>query len=104
DLLQDALIRKVNSSYYTCLAVGLLVPAAIGLAVTGSWTGGVKGLLWGGLVRIFLAHHFTWSVNSICHVFGSRPFPAKDESRNNYWLAIPTFGQSFHNNHHAFPF
>jgi len=60
-------------------------------------------MVWGGLVRIFLGHHITWSINSICHMFGSRPYKARDESRNNFLLALPSFGESWHNNHHAFP-
>lgn len=103
DLLKDRLIRKVNQHYYACILAGLMVPAVIGWAVTGTELGALKGFLWGGLVRIFLVDHMTWSVNSICHVFGRRRFPTRDDSRNNFWLAIPTFGQSWHNNHHAFP-
>jgi stearoyl-CoA desaturase (Delta-9 desaturase) len=60
-------------------------------------------MVWGGLVRIFLFHHMTWSVNSVCHTFGRRPFETEDESRNNWLVALPTFGEGWHNNHHAFP-
>jgi len=103
DLLQDRLIRKVNQHYYACILLGLAIPALIGWALTGTWMGALKGFLWGGLLRIFLVDHMTWSVNSICHVFGKRRFATRDGSRNNLWLSIPTFGQSWHNNHHAFP-
>ena len=61
------------------------------------------GLLWGGLVRIFLTHHATWSINSVCHTFGSREFRSNDHSRNNFVCAMLTFGEGWHNNHHAFP-
>ena len=61
------------------------------------------GLLWGGLVRIFFVHHVTWSVNSVCHFFGSRRFETEDRSTNVFWLALPSLGESWHHNHHAFP-
>jgi stearoyl-CoA desaturase (Delta-9 desaturase) len=104
DLLQDKVVRRVNANYYWCIVAGLVIPGVIGWLASGSLLGALTGFLWGGLARIFFVHHFTWSVNSICHALGSRPYPAKDNSCNNYWLALPTFGQSFHNNHHAFPF
>jgi hypothetical protein len=65
--------------------------------------GAVSGLLWGGLIRIFLLHHVTWSINSICHTFGTRPFDSRDESRNNVFMALLGFGEGWHNGHHAFP-
>ena len=65
--------------------------------------GAVTGLIWGGFVRIFLQHHVTWSVNSVCHFFGKRRFDVEDQSTNVFWLAIPSFGESWHHNHHAFP-
>ena len=65
--------------------------------------GGLTGLLWGGFARIFIQHHVTWSVNSICHFFGTRRFAVEDESTNVFWLALPSFGESWHHNHHAFP-
>ena len=68
-----------------------------------SWQGAVTGLIWGGLVRVFLLHHVTWSINSICHFYGTQPFKARDESRNNPWLSLLSFGESWHNAHHAFP-
>jgi len=103
DLLQDKMICRVNRHYYGCILAGLLIPALAGWAATGTAIGAFKVFLWGGLVRLFLVDHFTWSVNSICHFFGSRRFATRDDSKNNIWLAIPTFGQSWHNNHHAFP-
>ena len=69
----------------------------------GTWAGAFTGLLWGGLVRLFLNHHITWSVNSICHFFGRRPFAAYDQSTNNWLLALPSLGESWHHNHHVFP-
>jgi stearoyl-CoA desaturase (delta-9 desaturase) len=71
--------------------------------VSGTLVGALTGLLWGGLVRIFFVHHVTWSVNSVCHFFGSRRFNTDDHSTNVFWLAIPSLGESWHHNHHAFP-
>ncbi|MBE9045183.1 acyl-CoA desaturase [Pleurocapsales cyanobacterium LEGE 10410] len=103
DLLRDPIIVKINQLHLVWVALGLLIPAVIGGMITATWSGVWGGLLWGGLVRIFLVHHFIWSTNSICHAFGSRPFVTGDRSTNNLWLALPTLGQSWHNNHHAFP-
>jgi stearoyl-CoA desaturase (Delta-9 desaturase) len=83
--------------------LGVLVPAALGGLLTGTWLGVVTGLLWGGLARIFLVHHVTWSINSICHLWGSQPFRTGDHSRNNYVFGALGFGEGWHNNHHAFP-
>src|SRR5204863_365099 len=82
---------------------GLVIPAALGGLLTLSWTGIILGFLWGGLVRVLLVHHITWSVNSVCHLWGSRPFAVGDESRNNAVVAILGLGEGWHNNHHAFP-
>ncbi len=68
-----------------------------------SWWGAFTGMLWGGFARIFFQHHVTWSVNSVCHFFGKRRFDVEDHSTNVFWLAIPSFGESWHHNHHAFP-
>jgi stearoyl-CoA desaturase (delta-9 desaturase) len=92
----------VHRSYFFWLALGLALPALIGLAVGGA-DGALAGFLWGGLVRIFANHHVTWSINSVCHMIGRRPHPAGDGSRNVWLLAVPTVGGSWHNNHHAFP-
>jgi stearoyl-CoA desaturase (delta-9 desaturase) len=73
------------------------------VALTGSIYGGLMGLLWGGAVRIFFLHHITFCINSLCHFFGTRSFATADESRNLAWLAPFTFGEAWHNNHHAFP-
>ncbi|MGZ6652265.1 MAG: fatty acid desaturase [Solirubrobacteraceae bacterium] len=85
------------------VVLGLLVPFGLGIALTGSVIGGLTGMLWGGAVRILFLHHATFSINSLCHFFGRRRFQTGDESRNLAWLAIPTFGEAWHNNHHAFP-
>ena len=63
----------------------------------------IEGFLWGGLVRVFLLHHMTWSINSICHFVGRRRFATTDQSTNVFWLALPSFGEAWHHNHHAFP-
>jgi stearoyl-CoA desaturase (delta-9 desaturase) len=82
---------------------GFVAPFAIGLTLGGSLMAGLTSLLWGGLVRMFVLHHVTYSINSLCHVFGRRDFETGDESRNLAWLSLLSFGESWHNNHHAFP-
>jgi stearoyl-CoA desaturase (delta-9 desaturase) len=84
-------------------AVGLLLPALIGGLVSWTWTGAFLGFLWGGLARVFLVHHVTWSINSVCHMWGTRPFRSHDESRNNFLFGVLGMGEGWHNNHHAFP-
>jgi stearoyl-CoA desaturase (delta-9 desaturase) len=103
DLYDDRLIRAIDRLYMLWVALSLGIPFAVGYAVDPTWQGGVAGMVWGGLVRIFLFHHMTWSVNSVCHTFGRRPYETDDESRNNWLVALPTFGEGWHNNHHAFP-
>jgi stearoyl-CoA desaturase (delta-9 desaturase) len=103
DLLKDRAVRVIDRTFWAWVAVGFAVPAGIGWALTGRWTGALTGLLWGGLVRVFLLHHVTWSINSVCHFFGRRRFATDDESRNVFWLAPISFGESWHHNHHAFP-
>ena len=93
----------VNRHYFVWIAVGLMLPAVLGGLLSRTWTGFFTGLLWGGLVRMFFVHHCTWSVNSICHLFGRAPFATSDESRNNALCAMLTLGEGWHNNHHAFP-
>jgi stearoyl-CoA desaturase (Delta-9 desaturase) len=102
-LFRDDVARKATRTYYLWALGGFLLPA-IGVAVAKhSWEGLMLGLLWGGLVRIFLVNHFVWSINSICHRFGSRRYPTRDQSRNNALLSLPSLGFSWHNNHHAYP-
>lgn len=103
DLLHDRLIFKLNRLYFLWIVLGLLLPAAAEGLIAMSWQGFARGFLWGGLIRVLVVHHTTWSINSVCHVFGSQPYQVKDHSTNNVILAIPTFGESWHNNHHAFP-
>lgn len=103
DLIQDVTITRINKMYLTWVALGLIMPAIIDGFITWSWIGVIKGFLWGGLVRLFFAHQFHWTIGSITHIAGQTPFITHDESRNNVWLAIPTFGEAWHNNHHAFP-
>jgi stearoyl-CoA desaturase (delta-9 desaturase) len=103
DLLADPWIRFVDRTFVLWVALGLAFPFGLGVALSGSVIGGLTGLVWGGAVRIFLLHHATFSINSLCHFFGKRPFDTRDESRNLAWLALPTAGEAWHNNHHAFP-
>jgi stearoyl-CoA desaturase (Delta-9 desaturase) len=104
DLLADPVLRAVDRTFLLWVLVGLvLFPFGLGIAITGSVVGGLTGMLWGGAVRILFLHHATFSINSLCHFFGRRRFRTGDESRNLAWLALPTFGEAWHNNHHAFP-
>jgi len=103
DLLADPVARLVDRMFLLWLLAGLALPFGLGVALTGSIAGGLTALLWGGAVRIFLLHHATFSINSLCHFFGRQPFDTGDQSRNLAWLALPTFGEAWHNNHHAFP-
>jgi stearoyl-CoA desaturase (Delta-9 desaturase) len=103
DLLADRDLRFISRTFPFWVAVGLALPFGLGVALTGAVVGGLTGLLWGGAVRIFLVHHVTFSINSLCHFFGRRPFATGDESRNLAWLAPVTLGEAWHNNHHAFP-
>jgi stearoyl-CoA desaturase (delta-9 desaturase) len=97
------LIRWMNSLFPLWVVVGLAIPAVLGGLLTMSWLGVLLGFIWGGLVRVFFVHHVTWSVNSICHLWGTRPFKSRDESRNNAVFGVLALGEGWHNNHHAFP-
>jgi len=103
DLLADPIVRFVDRTFLLWVLAGLAFPFGLGLALTGSLAGGLTGLLWGGAVRMFCLHHSTFSINSLCHFFGRRQFATSDQSRNLLWLALPTLGEAWHNNHHAFP-
>jgi stearoyl-CoA desaturase (delta-9 desaturase) len=103
DLLADPAISFVDRTFIVWALGGLAAAFGLGVAIGGSLRAGLTGLLWGGAVRIFVLHHVTYSINSICHVFGRRRFRTSDESRNVFWLAPLSFGESWHNNHHAFP-
>jgi stearoyl-CoA desaturase (delta-9 desaturase) len=103
DLCDDPGMRRISCAFPALAAAGLAIPTLAGFAITGTALGAATGLLWGGLVRVFFVHHVTWSINSVCHFLGSRRFAIEDESRNVFWLALPTMGESWHHNHHAFP-
>jgi stearoyl-CoA desaturase (Delta-9 desaturase) len=103
DLYEDPGMRLINRLFIPLVVAGLAIPALAGYLLTGTLLGAATGLLWGGLVRVFFVHHVTWSVNSICHFLGSRRFEVDDHSTNVFWLALPSLGESWHHNHHAFP-
>jgi stearoyl-CoA desaturase (delta-9 desaturase) len=103
DLIRDRMTRFVDRTFVLWTALGLAIPFAAGYLLTGTLHGALEGLLWGGLVRIFLLHHVTFAINSLCHFSGRRRFATGDESRNVAWLAPLSFGEAWHNNHHAFP-
>jgi stearoyl-CoA desaturase (delta-9 desaturase) len=103
DLYEDRGMRFI-ARHFALFALGTLaIPALLGYVVSGTAAGAATGLLWGGLVRIFFVHHVTWSVNSVCHFLGTRRFATDDHSTNVFWLALPSLGESWHHNHHAFP-
>lgn len=103
DLYEDRGMRIINRQFPLLVLLSLAIPAFAGWALTGTLAGAASGLLWGGLVRIFLVHHITWSVNSVCHFLGTRRFQTEDHSTNVAWLALPSLGEAWHHNHHAFP-
>ncbi len=103
DLLADPLIRTIDRTFGLWVVLGLAGAFGLGVALTGRVSGGLTALLWGGAVRIFLLHQVTFSINSLCHYFGRRRFATGDHSRNLAWLAPLSLGESWHNNHHAFP-
>jgi stearoyl-CoA desaturase (delta-9 desaturase) len=103
DLARDKDMRFISKYFLWFVAAGVVLPGLFGLALTGTWRGFLTGALWGGLVRFFFSNHITYAVNSIGHYYGRRRFDTPDESRNVGWLALFSFGESWHNNHHAFP-
>ena len=119
DLLQDSMVMRISRLFPCFILLTLAIPfllggiggfvwgVHLGQATAGTLRafmfGGLEGFIWGGLVRIFLTHHVTWSVNSVCHTFGSRPFQTKDRSRNEWVVGLLALGEGWHNNHHAFP-
>jgi stearoyl-CoA desaturase (Delta-9 desaturase) len=103
ELIEDRGMRRINRRFPLIVVASLALPALIGLALTGTLHGALTALVWGGFARIFLQHHITWSVNSVCHFFGRRRFEVDDHSTNVFWLALPSLGESWHHNHHAFP-
>jgi stearoyl-CoA desaturase (Delta-9 desaturase) len=104
DLVEDPKMRRINRSFPWIALASLALPALLGFVLSGgSWLAALTAYIWAGLVRIFLVHHVTWSINSICHFFGARRFPTDDKSTNVFWLALPSLGEAWHHNHHAFP-
>ncbi|MBV8949063.1 MAG: fatty acid desaturase, partial [Solirubrobacterales bacterium] len=104
ELYEDRRMRRIGRGFPMLVIVSLAVPTLAGFVLDGFTLGGaLRGYIWGGLVRIFLVHHVTWSVNSICHFFGRRRFEIEDHSTNVAWLAVFSLGESWHHNHHAFP-
>jgi stearoyl-CoA desaturase (delta-9 desaturase) len=104
ELYEDRAMRRIGKSFPWLALASLLIPTLAGFALHGFTAGGaLRGLVWGGLVRIFFVHHITWSVNSVCHFFGSRRFDIEDRSTNVGWLSLLSLGESWHHNHHAFP-
>jgi stearoyl-CoA desaturase (delta-9 desaturase) len=103
DLIRNRSLVRVARHYYWWVALGLVGPALVGGLVSMSWAGAVSGLLWGGLVRMFVLEHIVWAINSFLHMFGTRPYESRENSRNGGIFALVTLGESWHNNHHAFP-
>lgn len=103
DLKKSKLVTTISALFPFWILLGFALPTLIGGLVTMTWSGALLGFVWGGLVRIFFVHHVTWSVNSICHIWGTRPFKTTDDSRNNAVFGILAMGEGWHNNHHAFP-
>ena len=104
DLRKDPLMRKIDTLFPLWALLGLAIPFVLGFALSGfELMAGVTAFVWAGLVRVFLLHHATWSVNSICHMYGKQPFSTKDESRNNWMVALVSLGEGWHHSHHAFP-
>ena len=103
DLMKDRDIVRISRQFPLWVVVSLATPALLGGLVTMSWQGALTAFFWASLVRVFLLHHVTWSINSICHTLGERPFVSRDKSANVWWLAIPSMGESWHNLHHADP-
>ena len=102
NLTQDRLVVFISRTFLVWAALALAIPFTVG-GLLGGWPGALTGLLWGGLVRMFFTHHVTWSVNSVCHLFGKRAFETNDRSRNEWIVGLLAFGEGWHNNHHAFP-
>jgi len=103
DLLADPLLRLVDRTFIVWVLAGVAAAFGLGVALSGTIAGGLTALLWGAAARIFFVHHATFSINSLCHFFGRQAYETGDQSRNLAWLAIPTWGEAWHNNHHAFP-
>jgi stearoyl-CoA desaturase (delta-9 desaturase) len=103
DLLADPDVIRISRAFPWITAISLLLPPLVGGVWSMSWQGALSAFFWASLVRVALLHHVTWSINSICHTFGTTPFRTRDRSRNVWWLAVPSMGESWHNLHHADP-
>jgi stearoyl-CoA desaturase (delta-9 desaturase) len=103
DLMKSKTLTWVSNTFTIWVIVGFAIPTILGGLLTMSWAGALFGFVWGGLARVFLVHHVTWSINSVCHLWGSRPYRSHDESRNNVVFGVLAMGEGWHNNHHAFP-
>jgi stearoyl-CoA desaturase (delta-9 desaturase) len=103
DLHENPVMRRIDRLFPVWLLAGLAIPFGLGYLIDGTLGGALAAALWGGPVRIFLLHHVTWSINSVCHFFGTRRFAVDDHSTNVFWLALLSMGESWHHNHHAFP-
>jgi stearoyl-CoA desaturase (delta-9 desaturase) len=103
DLVKDRMMRAIDRLFGVFVFAGFAIPFGLGWLVGGTFGTALTALLWGGFVRVFVLHHVTWSINSVCHFFGRRRFDVEDESRNVFWLAPLSMGEAWHHNHHAFP-
>jgi len=103
DLVQDAVISKINRHYLSWIFLGLAIPTLLSGILTTSLWGALYGFLWGGLLRIFISLNLVLFITSLAHIIGHQSYKSGDHSTNNIWFAIPTLGESWHNNHHAFP-
>jgi len=103
DLMADEDLRKVDRAFPWLVVTSMLLPPLVGGLWSMSWQGALTAFFWGSLVRVSLLHHVTWSINSICHTIGERPFKSRDKSGNVWWLAFLSMGESWHNLHHADP-
>ena len=97
------MLELANRQFVFWVIAGLVFPGLLAALISLSWWGLLLGFLWGGLVRVLLVHHITWSVNSVCHLWGTQPFDSHDKSRNNPVVGLLAMGEGWHNNHHAFP-
>ncbi len=102
ELREDRFMRAIHKRYLWIALGTFLLPALLGGVISGTWHGALTALIWAGFVRVFIVHHMTWSVNSVCHFFGRRRFALEDHSTNVIWLALPSLGEAWHHNHHAF--
>lgn len=103
DILRDPVVKAVGRLYPILMLLSLIIPTALGALYYGSMIGALRGFIWGGAARIVLVNNIIWSINSLCHLAGSRRYDTNDSSRNSWWLALPSLGEAWHNNHHVCP-